>query len=113
MAILASSRVNGIRFARETARQHPSILRDASGQASTLRDGPPGLLRVNGIWRCGPPEGKWDLALRASRQGKWKCRRDLFPQGERPTTLAEHPEEARCVRAVSKPVLSPVEADLS
>jgi hypothetical protein len=26
----------------------------------------------------------------------------FFPQGERPTTLAGHPEEARCFRAVSK-----------
>ena len=35
-------------------------------------------------------------------QGERKRRRGLFPQGERPTTLAGHPEEARYFRAVSK-----------
>ncbi len=45
---------------------------------------------MNGIWVCEAPKGER------------KRRRDLFPQGERPTTLAGHPEEARYVRAVSK-----------
>jgi len=46
---------------------------------SFLRDGPSGLLRMNGREDVTP-----------------------VPQGERPTTLAGHPEEARFFRAVSK-----------
>jgi hypothetical protein len=45
----------------------------------SLRDGPSGFLRASGRGDGTP-----------------------FPQGERPTTLAGHPEEARCGRAVSK-----------
>ena len=53
-------------------------------------------------WRTEYRLPPFETALRASSGRAGEETGLPFPQGERPTTLAGHPEEARCGRAVSK-----------
>jgi len=71
-----------------------SMVTYSSGESTTASPFETALRAASG--RAGEETGL--PSLRASGRGDGTP----FPQGERPTTLAGHPEEARCGRAVSK-----------